>query len=221
MKVGMRKGFSLIEIGIVMVVIGLIIAAVMKGKDVIKGAETKEVAQNFMGKWVSAADTYYDKMGFNPYGTRAMPMIGATPNTAILMNIPGETDPDANVTTTWQAAGIDIRNLIKTDTGNPTNAYIAGEYTEDSEVTVDFAYAEINERMRNVVIFNDVPVDVAKAFDKLVDSSVDGSTGKVVTDTTTADTVGNTNAAAVTFVTTAWPDVTENAVTDVYIILEH
>ena len=39
MKIGTRKGFSLIEIGIVMVVIGLIIAAVMKGKDVITTQE--------------------------------------------------------------------------------------------------------------------------------------------------------------------------------------
>ncbi|MEA3353538.1 MAG: type II secretion system protein [Campylobacterota bacterium] len=222
MKCTSRKGFSLIEIGIVMVVIGLIIAAVMKGKDVIKSAEMKEITQNFMSKWVSASDTYYDKLGYNPYGHRAKRMIGGQ-TTANVLDVSLITE--TNVTNTWKNAGIDVKNLIKTDTGDPTQAYISGEFTEDSNVHLTFGYVAItdenaNTRKRNVVIFTAVPVDVAKAFDKLTDSIVDGTAGKVVTDGNSFD-VGDAHTIDESITIADWADVEENKVTDVYIILEH
>ena len=178
MKIGTRKGFSLIEIGIVMVVIGLIIAAVMKGKDVIKGAEVKEVSQNFLSKWVSATDNFYDKLGFNVYGSVSNRMIygtGGSDATNSVADTNGtESLPiiqvNATALTEFNRAGINLRKTIRTNTGNVVSNVLAGESTDDKTVTVHFGYQLIKENgtatpmFRNYVLFNNVPVDVAKAY---------------------------------------------------------
>ncbi len=57
-----KKAFSLIEISIVMIVIGILIAAVMSGRDVIKSSDVKHFYQKFAGKWQTVATSYYDRM---------------------------------------------------------------------------------------------------------------------------------------------------------------
>ncbi len=47
----MRKGFTLIEIAIVLVIIGIIIGAIMKGRDLIREAQRKRFAQTYAMKW--------------------------------------------------------------------------------------------------------------------------------------------------------------------------
>lgn len=60
-----QKGFTLIEMAIVLVIIGIIIGAIMKGRDVIRNAQIKEFEQNFVGKWITNLNGYYDKTGAN------------------------------------------------------------------------------------------------------------------------------------------------------------
>jgi hypothetical protein len=219
-----------------MVVIGLIIAAVMKGKDVIKGAEVKETNQNFMGKWVSSFDIFYDKMGYNPYGTTEFPMINLDVNgTLKYVTCVSSGDSDSNNTNNiieeMQTAGIAINNLVKTDTGDICNSYIAGEFTEDKLVTAHFDYISINGVNRNVIMFDNVPVDVAKSFDKLVDSVINGSSGKVIaidSGVANADYVTTQNGSTTLpdasnqdVNSTNWGTVTDNAITNVVVVLEH
>ncbi len=231
MKIGTRKGFSLIEIGIVMVVIGLLIAAVMKGKDVIKGAEVKETTQNFLAKWTSSADIFYDKLGYNIYGSSAAPMINADTDgsEAAVVCVSAGTSPDANntrnIVAEMRTAGIDINNLVKTDTNDICTSYIAGEFTEDKLVTAHFDYLSINGINRNVIMFDNVPVDVAIAFDKLSDSVIDGTRGKVVVTNSANHYVitqgGTTTIPTADSNTTDWGEVGNNAITNVIVILEH
>jgi len=163
MKVGNRKGFSLIEIGIVMVVIGLIIAAVMKGKDVIGNAEIKKINQEFFNKWVNIADGYYDKTGRN-------------------LSDVADITADSNVTTDkLQAAGFEYPE---------TSLSITGE-TITSTVTVGFKSNDVDtaDKTREIVWFQDVPGDIAIAYDKLVDGVYDGTDGKArIIDIDTVDT---------------------------------
>ena len=58
-----RKGFSLIELSVVLIIIGLLLAAVMKGKDLIKNAEIKKFYNNFIKQWELAYTTFYDRTG--------------------------------------------------------------------------------------------------------------------------------------------------------------
>jgi len=65
MKVNMnkQKGFTLIEMAIVLVVIGLILGAVSIGKDLQRNAEYDTVKQKFIDQWATAYNVYYQRTG--------------------------------------------------------------------------------------------------------------------------------------------------------------
>jgi len=58
-----RRGFSLIELSVVLIVIGLLLAAIMKGRDLIKNAEIKKFYNNFIKQWEIVYSAYYDRTG--------------------------------------------------------------------------------------------------------------------------------------------------------------
>lgn len=60
-----KGGFTLIELAIVLVIIGLIIGAVVKGGDLIDSAKMKRVKVDIDG-WIGAVYTYYDKYNALP-----------------------------------------------------------------------------------------------------------------------------------------------------------
>lgn len=60
-----NDGFTLVELAIVLVVIGLILGMAFKGKDLIDGAKVKNLAAQY-NKVVAAANTFYEKYGFYP-----------------------------------------------------------------------------------------------------------------------------------------------------------
>ena len=59
----MRKGFTLVELSIILVIIGLIIGGVMKGKDLISSAEQKKIYNTWIKGWQVAANSYQDRTG--------------------------------------------------------------------------------------------------------------------------------------------------------------
>ena len=61
----MRKGFTLVELSIVLVIIGLLIGGVLKGKSMIDNAKQKRVKSDIDGI-VAATYNYQDKYGFLP-----------------------------------------------------------------------------------------------------------------------------------------------------------
>lgn len=66
MRVPVRRkpsGFTLVEMAIVLVIIGIILAGVMKGRDIVRGSQVKQFSQQFAQKWGTVAQTYYDKTG--------------------------------------------------------------------------------------------------------------------------------------------------------------
>ncbi|OSS42122.1 hypothetical protein DESAMIL20_1675 [Desulfurella amilsii] len=66
MRRSKNAGFTLIELAIVLVVIGLIIAAVLKGEDLIQNARMLNFVTNPVQKTQVAAMTYYDRTGQFP-----------------------------------------------------------------------------------------------------------------------------------------------------------
>ena len=57
-----KKGFTLIELAIVMVIIGLILGAVMKGQDLIQGARAKKFISG-TNSWTASSWAYMDRKG--------------------------------------------------------------------------------------------------------------------------------------------------------------
>lgn len=58
-----QRGFTLVEMAIVLAVIGLILGAVMIGKDVQRNAEYTKIKQKFIDQWVVAYNTAYQRAG--------------------------------------------------------------------------------------------------------------------------------------------------------------
>jgi prepilin-type N-terminal cleavage/methylation domain-containing protein len=61
----MKKGFTLIELAIVLVIIGLLMGAIFKGMGLIDNAKQKNLVKE-ADSIQAAALTYYDKFGFLP-----------------------------------------------------------------------------------------------------------------------------------------------------------
>ena len=62
-KTHAQKGFTLVEMSVVLVVIGLILGAVSIGRDMQRNAEYTKIKQKFVDPWVSAYNSYYMRAG--------------------------------------------------------------------------------------------------------------------------------------------------------------
>jgi prepilin-type N-terminal cleavage/methylation domain-containing protein len=60
-----QKGFTLVEIAIVLVIIGLLIGGVLKGQSMINNAKVKRIAKS-ADELRAAVYTFYDKYGVYP-----------------------------------------------------------------------------------------------------------------------------------------------------------
>lgn len=57
------KGFTLVEMAIVLVIIGVILGAVSVGKDLQRDAEYAKIYQKFVAAWKTSYDQYYNRIG--------------------------------------------------------------------------------------------------------------------------------------------------------------
>ncbi|MBD3725485.1 MAG: prepilin-type N-terminal cleavage/methylation domain-containing protein [Moraxella osloensis] len=58
-----QGGFTLVEMSIVLVIIGLILGAISIGKDLQRDAEYNKIKQKFVDGWVQAYNAYYKRTG--------------------------------------------------------------------------------------------------------------------------------------------------------------
>ncbi|GAB6033911.1 prepilin-type N-terminal cleavage/methylation domain-containing protein [Galenea microaerophila] len=65
MSIQKQKGFTLVEIAIVLVIIGLLLGGVLKGQELIKSAKVKSEMQQIDGI-TAAINTYQDRFGYLP-----------------------------------------------------------------------------------------------------------------------------------------------------------
>lgn len=169
-----QGGFTLVELAIVLVIIGLILGAVLKGQEMINNAKMKR-AYNEVREVSAAVYTYYDKYGKYPGDDNA-----ANPRWAVASN--GNADGlinggltftcTSNATETcalWQ--DLRLANIL-TGSGvtNPSNPYggsIAVGYDTEQGVAA------------NWIAIQNVPYDVCQMLDQQND---DGqyNTGSIV-----------------------------------------
>ncbi len=199
------RGFSLIEMAIVLVIIGILIGAVVKGKDLMKSAEQKKIYTKFFNEWRLAYLTFHDRTG---------KILGDTHDgTGAGQN--GQADTTAGNGGGPSTAG---RTALYTGDQTPTRAYLGLQqlgveqittntandweyrYTDSTGVghgmTIAFDYAGGRNFMR---IYN-MPAELAIALDTMVDGESDGTQG---------DLIWWSGGAA-----TAWPIIPQNEADD-------
>ena len=56
-----QRGFTLIEMAVVLVIIGLILGGISIGKDLQRDAEYDKIKQKFIDQWAQAYNVYYQR----------------------------------------------------------------------------------------------------------------------------------------------------------------
>ncbi|NJD38412.1 MAG: prepilin-type N-terminal cleavage/methylation domain-containing protein [Geobacter sp.] len=153
-RCAISKGFTLVELAVVLVIIGIILGAVIKGNDLIENAKVKGVIQA-PSKWEVPIMTFYDKKGYFP-GDQAVINTGAK---------------DGLITSL-------IR--LKADLDAEGIAYPADTI---SDVTFDIqSYTDVCGNTgvsRNIMFITGVPTATAKQLDIAIDGKEDALTGRI------------------------------------------
>ena len=165
MNMKTQQGFTLVEIAIVLVIIGLLLGGALKGQEMIKSAKVKSQMQQIDA--ISAAyNTYLDKYGVLPGDDPA-----ATTNTGVagLTNGNGNgrysgPEGDRHIWAHLQAA-----NLLAGYSAAP-NGRLLNKYGLQTYVRTNRA------GLSGSVVCSEVPNDVAQEIDRKVDNG-NGATG--------------------------------------------
>ena len=180
-----NKGFSLIEIAVVLIIIGIIIGAIVKGKDIMRSAEQKKVYTKFVNAWQLAYMSFYDRTG---------KILGDTYNdNATAAGQDGEADTAAGVAGpvtdagredlyTGPAAPGEYIGLTQVGISAPSTNMSTNyqyKYVDSAggshSLTVAFEYDD-TEKYNYMWVIN-CPNELGIALDTMVDSEADGETG--------------------------------------------
>lgn len=170
----MRKGFTLVELSIVLIIIGLIIGGVMKGKDLIRSADHKKIYNTWVKGWEIAVNSYQDKTGAT--------LGDATANGGTAATEDGWMDNVNLATSTTvqdrlKAVGLDIPvGNISTSKGGSYS--IKGKYATSTVTAYLYQlYSNTDGRYKNRLYLTGMPTDVAIAFDQMTDGALNSSSG--------------------------------------------
>lgn len=180
-----EQGFTLIEMAIVLIIIGIIIGAVVKGKDIVRSAEQKKLYSEFVREWQIAFNNYYDRTGW---------ILGDQANGDNSGARDGHSNPAAsaaNLTDQLTRVG------LTAPSPGSTGSVLARTYNDSTGVqrTLTIAF-DWRSAVGNYIRISGIPNDLGLAIDRLVDGSADGSAG---------DVLSTPNFNAGTIATRAWP----------------
>ncbi|WP_457639304.1 prepilin-type N-terminal cleavage/methylation domain-containing protein [Persephonella sp.] len=164
-----QKGFTLVELAIVLVIIGIILGAVLKGQDLIQNARAKQFV-NKAKAWEVAQWTFYDRYGRFAGDQNKSGLIGDDNNdnaktdltTANFKSPPYEYDNNNNPVNTLTVGGYVFYVFYGYDTANNKNI-IALCRASDCNTT-----------------FNNDDLVYVNSLDISIDGTANGQAGNVV-----------------------------------------
>ena len=171
------KGFTLIELAIVLVIIGIILGAVLKGQELINNAKAERVVNDSRGL-VALAYTFYDRYGrfpgdCNASGTVNYTNATATPTTFAATATPEFCYPPVINTALpnhqWnELLQAQLLSGIPRDLAK--NLYNGAMY---------FAGLTSGGVVYNAIMQRQIPCYAAKMLDKNIDGSLDAGLGSI------------------------------------------
>ncbi|MCP4714034.1 MAG: prepilin-type N-terminal cleavage/methylation domain-containing protein [Deltaproteobacteria bacterium] len=204
------KGFSLIELAIVLIIIGIIIGAIVKGKDIIRGSEQKKIYTKFIASWQIAYATFYDRTG-KILGDQS---VGAAAGQD------GQADTSNGASSAPTAAGqanlndgpdsgsafMGLQQVgISAPSSNLSNNY-QYNYVDSAggSHTLDVAFDFDAAANYNYMVIHNLPAELGIALDTMVDGSADGQAGDFLCYDDATDATNSAWGAAATEFAGRW-----------------
>ncbi len=179
-----QGGFSLVELSVVLLVIGLIAGAVAVGGDMQRNAAYQRIGSSFVNGWNLAYLSYKTKIGYVVGDTAGAPTGYVNHNTT---GADGSDVCSSTLRTAMLQAGVDMPQG-RAEGMNPQYSYLDSN-GNPQEMTVCFrsipwltetatpgTYAN---PIKNVMVLHHVTPDLARLIDSLVDTARDAQFGKV------------------------------------------
>lgn len=175
-----QTGFTIVELSVVLVVIGLILGTVTIAKSVQRNAVYQRIAGDFVQGWAIAYDRFYDGNGIPPGDNAAAPTgrVAGAANTPLC---------GAALISAMQAAGVSLpqgrtegvpdRYVYLDSNGNPQEVQVCFQNVAWSEPGA--APGTFVIRQRNVMMLLNLTPSLARLIDNQFDTVVDARFGRL------------------------------------------
>ena len=194
------KGFTLIEMAIVLVIIGIIIGAVVKGQDLVDNAKSKQFASKLQA-WQVALNTYYDRTGRYPGDVNKDGVIASSSDTLTPLDDINSASFTSAPETSFTLGGASFAVKLGNDGQTPPSNYLV--VCKDD--TCSSKYDPTNSNDLSALKY-------FEAYDTAIDGSADPTTGNVKGYATVGGAVAGAKYTSLTTpaTTASWLDAANN-----------
>ncbi|MCJ8502147.1 prepilin-type N-terminal cleavage/methylation domain-containing protein [Desulfatitalea alkaliphila] len=195
---GQNKGFTLVEMALVLIIIGIIIGAVVKGKDLVRGAEQKKIYSKFLNEWRLVYLNFYDRTGRILGDTQDASVDPATDGQDGQADTNAGRDAlvDSGAATAYRGLRqVGLTPPVSNVPDTPYEYRYVNSEGNTNRLTIQFLY-EDGDPSYNYMEIEELPTELAIALDTMIDGEADGTDGDFINadGTNDWDTSGDTPA---------------------------
>jgi len=174
------RGFTILEMSVVLVVIALILGAVTVGRDVYRSAVAERIGSEFVQGWMIAYDRYIQQTGTVPGDELANPTgrVNGSTGTALCGNeLRGAMIARGVALPPGRAEGMETRHVYQDSRGLPREVEVCFMNLPDwAEPATGTSYAQ---RPRNVMRLSGLTPELAGQLDLRIDGRIDARFGRM------------------------------------------
>lgn len=176
-----QKGFSLLELALVLVVVGLLLGAVSLGKDLHRGAEQQIIHAKFIQAWAVAYNEYFARTGVVVGDSQTSPTLKVNGDETILCDTNANPSVSGELHDLMDQVGIEMppgraegkedRYIYLDTNGNPQEIRICFKNVAwpDSD--------DVSLNNKNAMIIRGLNPDLARNLDAAIDGRPDARFG--------------------------------------------